>query len=394
MNCPILTIIPNNMKDQTNSSYAKIVNIPAIVKPLILISLFASLIISIAFWIGNGVQETSISLLALAVISSLLLLIQNRGYDRTAALVLYLVVSFVLTFNISIGHGIHDEAMLAYPLLIVFSGLVFGKRAGVIVTGITVSQLILVHILAQAGHVQPFGGAVQMQLDETITTIIILIATGFLVWVVIDIVENSVEKIIQAEVDLESAYEETLAAWAKALELREREAPGHSARVTSLAALLAEKMKLESDVIKQIRQGALLHDIGKMGIPERILLKSEPLKPQEKKLLKEHTLMASGIVSGIDYLEGALEIISHHHERYDGNGYPQNLKGDQIPLNAQIFSIIDNWDMLRVDRPCRKAWSDEKSLAYISEQSGKKFNPDIVAAFMKMIDEIRIEEID
>ena len=382
------------MKDQINSSYAKIVNIPAIVKPLILISLFASLVISIAFWIGNGMQETSISLLALAVISILLLFIQNRGYDKAAALVLYLVVSFVLTFNISIGHGIHDEAMIAYPLLIVFSGLVFGKRAGVIVTGITVFQMILVHILAQAGHVQPFGGAVQMKLDETITTIIILIATGFLVWVVVDIIENSVEKIIQAEVDLESAYEDTLAAWAKALELREREAPGHSTRVTSLATLLAEKMGLDLDVIKQIRQGALLHDIGKMGIPESILLKSEPLKPKEKKLLKEHTIMASRIISDIDYLEGALEIISHHHERYDGNGYPQKLKGDQFPLKAQIFSIIDNWDMLRVDRPCRKAWSDEKALVYISDQSGKKFNPDIVEAFLKMMDEISPGGVD
>ena len=382
------------MKDQINSSYAKIVNILAIVKPLILISLFASLVISIAFWIGNGMQETSISLLALAVISILLLFIQNRGYDKAAALVLYLVVSFVLTFNISIGHGIHDEAMIAYPLLIVFSGLVFGKRAGVLVTGITMFQMILVYILAQAGHVQPFGGAVQMKLDETITTIIILIATGFLVWVVVDIIENSVEKIIQAEVDLESAYEDTLAAWAKALELREREAPGHSTRVTSLARLLAEKMGLDLDVIKQIRQGALLHDIGKMGIPESILLKSEPLKPKEKKLLKEHTIMASRIISDIDYLEGALEIISHHHERYDGNGYPQKLKGDQFPLKAQIFSIIDNWDMLRVDRPCRKAWSDEKALVYISDQSGKKFNPDIVEAFLKMMDEIGSGGVD
>ena len=368
--------------------------VPILLSFLILISLFASLIISIAFWVGNGVQETSISLLALAVISSLLLFVQKWGYDKVAALILYLVISIILTFNISIGHGIHDEAMLAYPLLIVFSGLVFGKRSGVLVTGITVFQLTLVHILAQAGHVQPFGGAVQMKLDETITTIIILIATGFMVWVVIDIVENSVEKIIQAEVDLKNAYDETLAAWAKALELREREAPGHSARVTALVALLADKMKLESDVIKQIRQGALLHDIGKMGIPESILLKSGSLKPKEKKLLREHTNMASGIISDIDYLEGALEIISHHHERYDGNGYPQKLKGDQIPLKSQIFSIVDNWDMLRVDRPCRKAWSDEMTLAYISDQSGKKFNPEIVAVFMKMINEIGVGEID
>ena len=109
------------MKDQISSSYAKIVNTPAIVKSLILISLFGSLVISIAYWIGSGIQETSISLLVLAVISLMMLFFQNKGYNQAAALVLYLVVSFILTFNISIGHGIYDEAMLAYPLLIVFS---------------------------------------------------------------------------------------------------------------------------------------------------------------------------------------------------------------------------------------------------------------------------------
>lgn len=382
------------MKNQISSSYAKIVNTPAIVKSLILISVLSSLIISIAYWIGNGIQETSISLLVLAFVSLLLLFLQSRGYYQASALILYLVVSFILTFNISIGHGIFDEAMLAYPLLIVFAGLVFGKRAGVIVTGITVFQLVLISILAQAGHVQPFGGAVQMLVEETITTLIILVATGFLVWVVIDIVENAVEKIVQSEVDLEIAYEETLSAWAKALELRKREAPGHSMRVTSLASQLAEKLKMDSNEIKQVRQGALLHDIGKMGIPESILLKPESLEPDEQELYIKHTAMASEIIRDIDYLEGALEIISHHHERYDGNGYPQKLNGDEIPLKAQVFSIIDCWDMLRTDRPNRAAWSDAKTLDYIKEQSGKKFHPEIVTAFMQMIDEVGIMEID
>ena len=380
------------MKDLLNSPYARIVDTPAIIRSLVRISLLGSLLIGIVFWFGNGIQETSLSLFIVTIICFGLLLLQNRGYYQISGLLLYLVISFILTFNISIGHAIYDEAMLAYPILIIFSGLIFGKRSAIVVTGITIFQLILIFILAQAGHVQAFGGAVSVTLEETITTLIILIATGFLVWVVIDIIENAVERISKSESDLENAYNLTLSAWAKALELRGREDPGHSGRVTALSTMLAEQMQLDPLSIKQIRQGALLHDIGKMGIPEKILLKTKPFDAAEKETLKEHTILAREIIDDIDYLNGALEIISHHHERYDGTGYPDQLKANEIPIKSQIFSIVDHWDILRNDRPCRKAWSDRQALDYILDQSGEKFNPDIVEIFSKMVGEVALEE--
>ena len=158
------------MKKNIDSSYARIVDTPAILKSLLLISLFSSLAVSFLYWLGNGIQVTSLSLFGLAIVSGFLLLVLGWGYTKIAALVLYLVVSIILTLNISIGHAIFDEAMLAYPLLIVFSGLLFGKRSGVVVTGITTAQIALIYILAQSGHIQPFDGAVEVKLEETITT--------------------------------------------------------------------------------------------------------------------------------------------------------------------------------------------------------------------------------
>ncbi len=373
------------MQDLLKSPYARIFAPPSILKTLVLVSLIGSLSIGITFWIANGIQETSVSLLILSTVCLGLLLLQDRVDYQLSGLILYLVISVVLTFNVSVGHAIYDEAMLAYPILIIFAGLVFGKRSTVVVTGITIVQIILVYNLAKAGYVQVFDGAIEITIEETIITLIILIATGFFVWVVVDIIENAVDQIQQSENELENAYDETLAAWARALELGGREIPGHSARVAALSTQLAERLNLDPLLIKQVRQGALLHDIGKIGIPEQILLKESPFDAAEAETLKEHTALARNILMDIDYLSSALDVVSHHHERYDGTGYPAQLKGNDIPISAQVFSVVDHWDILRSDRPCRKAWSDQRALKYLREQSGKKFNPKIVSVFTAIL---------
>jgi putative nucleotidyltransferase with HDIG domain len=374
------------------SPYARILDAPTILRSLVLVSLFGSLAISIAFYVGGGDPITSYSLLIITAISICLLFLIRSGYYQISALILYLVVSFIITFNISIGHAIYDEGMITFPLLIIFAGLIFGKSSVVVVTAITLGELSLVYILADTGYIQPFEGVIQVGLEETITTLTILVATGLLTWVVVDIIEHAISKILNSEQDLEDAYDLTLAAWAKALELRKKEQPGHSGRVTSLSTLLAEKMDLDENAIQNIRQGALLHDIGKMGIPESILLKTKSLDNDEKELLKQHTQMANNIIEEIDYLRGALEIINCHHERYDGSGYPVGLSGDSIPINAQIFAIVDCWDSLSCDRPCRQAWTDKKILEYIQSQSGKKFHPEIVSAFVEFINGLENKE--
>ena len=137
--------------------------------------------------------------------------------------------------------------------------------------------------------------------------------------------------------------------------------------------------------IEQIQRGALIHDIGKLAIPDHILSKPGPLDPEEKKVMERHTVYAREMLSQISFL-GPASIISHcHHEKWDGSGYPQALKGDEIPLPARIFAIVDQWDALSSERPYRKAWPKEKVILYIKDNSGKHFDPQVVEVFLKLV---------
>ena len=188
--------------------------------------------------------------------------------------------------------------------------------------------------------------------------------------------------------ELSRAYDETLEGWARALEMRDMETHGHSDRVTDLTLLLAVKMKIKSNQLVHIRRGALLHDIGKMSIPDDILNKPGKLDDQEWNIMRQHPIYAHKMLSPIRYLHPALDIPYCHHEKWDGSGYPRGLKGMDIPLSARIFAVVDVWDALNSDRPYRKAWPQEKTLAYIKEESGKHFDPDVVDTFLKLIKNI------
>lgn len=180
------------------------------------------------------------------------------------------------------------------------------------------------------------------------------------------------------------AYDTTLEGWGKALELRDQETEGHTLRVTKLTLKLAMALGINDQDLMNIRRGALLHDIGKMGIPDAILHKPGPLNAEEKKIMQQHPQYAYDLLSPIEYLRAALEIPYSHHEHWDGSGYPCGLKGNEIPLSARIFAVIDVWDALRSHRPYRAAWPDEKVLAYIKEQTGKQFDPAIAETFLQM----------
>lgn len=184
---------------------------------------------------------------------------------------------------------------------------------------------------------------------------------------------------------LQESYESTLEGWATALDLRDKETEGHSQRVTALTVQLARAIGMSREQLTSLRQGALLHDIGKMGVPDRILHKEGPLTDEEKDIMHRHPANAYQMLCRIAYLRCALDIPYCHHERWDGTGYPRGLKGEEIPLAARIFSIVDVWDALRSDRPYRKAWPVEKTIDYIQSQSGKIFDPSIVESFVKAI---------
>jgi len=181
------------------------------------------------------------------------------------------------------------------------------------------------------------------------------------------------------------AYDATIEGWSRALDLRDKETEGHAQRVTNLTVKLARQMGIPDTDIVHIRRGALLHDIGKMGIPDKILHKPDKLSEEEWEIMHQHTLHASNMLSPITYLKPALDIPLYHHEKWDGSGYPYQLHGEQIPLPARIFAIVDVWDALTSERPYRKAWSKEQAVEYIQEQSAIHFDPHIVIEFLKLI---------
>ena len=150
---------------------------------------------------------------------------------------------------------------------------------------------------------------------------------------------------------------------------------------------IAQALGLSESQLEHVRRGALLHDIGKLGVPDSILNKPGPLTEDEWVIMKKHPVLAYEMLASIDYLRPALEIPYCHHEKWDGSGYPRGLRGQQIPLEARIFALVDVYDALTSDRSYRPAWTREKTLAYIQEQSGKQFDPSISEAFLRLIDQ-------
>lgn len=183
--------------------------------------------------------------------------------------------------------------------------------------------------------------------------------------------------------ELTTAYDATLEGWAKALELRDRETEGHSRRVTDLTVRLADGMGIKGDDLTHIRRGAMLHDIGKLGVPDAILLKPGSLSEEERQVMQLHPVYAYEMLKDIPYLAPALDIPYWHHEHWDGSGYPTGLKGEKIPLAARIFTLVDVWDAVLSPRPYRPAWSVEQAWAYISQESGKYFDPAVVDFFTR-----------
>jgi PAS domain S-box-containing protein/putative nucleotidyltransferase with HDIG domain len=188
----------------------------------------------------------------------------------------------------------------------------------------------------------------------------------------------------RSNIELTMAYDATLEGWSKALELRDQGTEGHNQRVAAMTLRLAKALGINPNEMLHIRRGALLHDIGKMGIPDHILLKPGPLTPEEWIIMRQHPEYAYNLLSQISYLKQALDIPYCHHEKWDGSGYPRGLKGDQIPFTARMFCIVDVWDALLSERPYRQAWTEEQVFSFIREQTGKHFDPEIVETFLKL----------
>jgi len=192
-------------------------------------------------------------------------------------------------------------------------------------------------------------------------------------------------KLEDAHSQLLKAYEATIVGWSRAMDLRDRETEGHSQRVAELTIQLAKAIGMSDDQLLHVRRGALLHDMGKLGVPDSILHKPASLTDEEWQVMRRHPELAYHMLSPVEYLRPALEIPRYHHEKWDGTGYAHGLKGEAIPLAARLFAVVDVWDALTSNRPYRPAWTEEDARAHIQEQAGKHFDPQVVDLFFKVI---------
>lgn len=308
--------------------------------------------------------------------------LNSRGRYVLSASLTLAVILCVADYNLYTTGGLQDSGMLAYPLIIIVGSLFFGKRAIPVLTFASIGSLALLAYLEIKGTFSPTPVATDA--GYCLSAGILLLAASGLVWVVIHNTERNIAHIKQAEAELIKTYNLTLEGLARVLEYRDSETEGHSRRVVDLSVRLAQEMGCSEEETEQIMRGALIHDLGKLAIPDHILSKPGPLDPEEKKIMEKHTVYARQMLAHISFL-GPASIISHcHHEKWDGSGYPQALKGAEIPFPARLFAVVDQWDALCSERPYRKAWPKEKIIAHLKENSGKSFDPQVVEAFLKI----------
>ena len=355
--------------------------------------------------IRDPAQRRRAQLLSIILLSLFLLFLSiNIGYVITvpgyrlppADLIGYVFLAFTYWLSRSRYVSIAVLFMLAMFLMNVFQNVLTGTSVNVVVTlSFLIPSYILASIFLQPLWAALFGLGLNLIVAllpvlapdrvSGFTEIVGALSVGIVVvalCTIWTIHRNQIER--DHESALKEAYNNTLEGWSRALEIRDKETVGHSQRVTELTLRLGRAFGLHGDDLEWLHRGALLHDIGKMLIPDTILQKKTSLDEEEWKVMRTHPKIASDMLATISYLQPALVIPTFHHERWNGEGYPFKLKGDQIPLAARIFAVVDVWDALLSDRPYREAWTREKARQYLKDESGKQFDPDVVERFLAL----------
>jgi hypothetical protein len=344
------------------------------------------LVASIALGVLNiqyRTWDSVTALFGLALFCLPLLWLNSKGRLIPSALFLSALVLIVINLNLFDGDGIRDSGILAYPIFIMIGVLFFGKRAAPYFSLAAIVSLVLIVSLEIRGYIHPTIGPTRF--DVLLPMIILLLAAAAFIWVVVETLEKHLERVKDSESELRKTYDLTLGAWAKVLEYRDKETEGHSRRLVELSTRLGQALGLSTEEIDHLRRGALLHDIGKLAIPDEILLKPGALNDAERRMMEQHPAYARQMLAQVVFLQPSVDVAYSHHERWDGLGYPQGLKGKEIPLSARIFTVVDQWDALTSDRPYRQAWTREKVIAYFREYAGKIYDPEIVDVFLRTI---------
>jgi putative nucleotidyltransferase with HDIG domain len=327
--------------------------------------------------------DSVIALFGLALICIPLLRLNATGHTALSALSLSLMVLMVINLNLFDGDGIRDSGLLAYPIFIMIGVLFFGKRAAPYFSLAAITSTMGIVYLEIHGYIHPTIGITRF--DILLPIVILLLVAAAFIWVVMGNIEHHIERVKESEAELRKNYDLTLESWAKMLEYRDKETEGHSRRLVELSTRLAQELGFTPEEIGHLRRGALLHDIGKLAIPDEVLLKPGALNDVERRTMEQHPAYAKQMLAQVAFLQPCIEVAYSHHERWDGLGYPQGLKGEEIPLSARIFAIVDQWDALTSDRPYRKAWTRENVIVYLQENAGKIYDPEIVNVFLKII---------
>ena len=327
--------------------------------------------------------DSVIALFGLALFCIPLLILNSKGHYSIAGILLGFLVLVVVNFSLYKGDGILDSGILAMPVLILLGTLLLGKRYAPLFLIATITSLILLVHLEMEGYIHSTIHTARYS-DLYPIGILLFVAT-LLVWVIVNNYEKNLERVKESNSELSLNYDLTIKAMAKVLEYRDLETAGHSTRAVKLCTQLAYLLGFDELEIEHLQRGALLHDIGKLAIPDNILLKPGKLTAKEIEIMQRHPEYGREFLKGIAFLEPIIPVVYSHHERWDGNGYPDGLEGEQIPLSARIFTIVDNWDALNSDRPYRKAWPREEIVNYIAENAGTIFDLNLAKRFLEMI---------
>ena len=297
--------------------------------------------------------------------------LNRRGRTLFASWIFIVVTSILIPLSYSIE--LYNQAVMILAIPTVLYSLLIQPWVSFFVAALSTLAYTITFIMTNQAFPYDYF---------SVLSLFVLALVSFLVT---RILTQTIREVIQA-------YDETIQGWSMALELRDPLTKGHSERVVKLTLQLARLLGVKESQLIHLRRGVLLHDLGKMAVPDSILNKAGPLTELEWEVMRRHPIYAYQFLSSIDYLAPALEIPYCHHEKWDGTGYPRGLKGDQIPLSARIFAVVDVWDSLTSERVYRSTWSREQALEYIRDQSGKYFDPRVANTFCQIIAEADMDK--